>query len=80
MSRSSSNKSVSLATANNWKKRIPWLIVDLENNLSSGLLCEVCFQYEDKLKGLRGYDAKLFHKVQNQSSRCFVKKVFLETS
>ena len=58
MSSSSSKRSISLATINNWKKEFPWLTVELENNLPSGLFCKVCLKYEDKLKGLRGYDGK----------------------
>ena len=58
MSSSSSKRSVSFAAINNWKKELPWLIVELENNLPSGLFCKVCLKYEDKLKGLRGYDGK----------------------
>ena len=53
---SSSKRSVSLATINNWEKGLPWLIVKLENNLPSSLFCKVCLKYEDKLKGLRGFD------------------------
>ena len=58
MSSSSSKRSLSLATINNWKKEFPWLIIELENNLPSGLSCKVCLKYEDELKGLRGYDGK----------------------
>ena len=58
MSSSSSKKSVSRATINNWKKEFPWLIVELQNNLPCGLFCKVCLKHEDKLKGLRGYDGK----------------------
>ena len=58
MSSSSSKKSVSHATINNWKKEFPWLIVELQNNLPCGLFCKVCLKHEDKLKGLRGYDGK----------------------
>ena len=55
---SSSKRSVSLASIKKLKKEIPWLIVELENNLPSGLFCKVCLKYEDKLKGLRGHDGK----------------------
>ena len=49
---SSSKKSVSLAIINNWKKELPWFIVELDNNLPRGLFCKICLKYEDKLKGL----------------------------
>ena len=60
MSSSSSKRNVSLATINNWKKNFPWLIIELENNLLSGLFCKVCLKYKGKLKGLGGYNAKFF--------------------
>ena len=69
MSSSSSKKSNSLTTIDNWKKEVLWLIVELENDLSRGLFCKDCLKYEDKLKGLRGYDGKLFPKVQKQLFR-----------
>ena len=81
MSSSSSKKSVSLATINNWEKEFPWLIVELENNLPRGLFCKVCLKHEDKLKGLRGYDGKFVSQgTETVVQRCFVKKVFLEIS
>ena len=55
---SSRKMNASLATINNWKKNFPWLIIELENNLLSGLLCKVYLKYEGKLKGLGGYDGK----------------------
>ena len=55
---SSSKRNISLAIINNWKKNFPWLIIELENNLLSGLFCKVCLKYEGKLKGLEGYDGK----------------------
>ena len=75
MSSSSSKESVSLATINSWKKEFPWLIVELENNLPSGLFCKVCLKYEDKLKVFEGMMANLFPKVQKHSSptRNFIK-------
>ena len=68
MSSSSSKRSVSLATINNWKKEFPWLIVELENNLPSALFCKVCLKYGDKLKGLRGYDGKFVSQAKVISS------------
>ena len=58
MSSSSSKRNVSLATINNWKKNFPWLIIELENNLLSGLFCKVCLKYEGKLKSLGEYNGK----------------------
>ena len=68
-------KSVSLTIINNWKKEFPWLIVELENNLPSGLFRKVCLKYEDKLKVFEGMMANLFPKVQKHSSptRNFIK-------
>ena len=76
MSSSSSKRSVSFATTNNWKKELTWLIVELENNLPSGLFCKVCLKYEDKLKGLRGYNGKCFPQgTEAVVQRCSVKEV-----
>ena len=81
MSSSSSKKSVSHATINNWKKEFPWLIVELQNNLPCGLFCKVCLKHEDKLKGLRGYDGKFVSQgTETVVQSCSVKKVFLEIS
>ena len=55
---SSSERNVSLATRNNWKKNFLWLIIKLENNLLSGLFCKVCLKFEGKLKVFRGHDGK----------------------
>ena len=55
-------KPVSLATKNNWKKNFPWLIIELENNLLSGLSCKVCLKYEGKF--LEGMMTNSFPKLK----------------
>ena len=78
-------KSVSLDTLNNLKKEFPWLLVELEKKLPSGLFCKVCLKYEDKVKGIRecdhGYDGKFVSEgTEAVVQKCSVKKVFLEIS
>ena len=58
MSSSSSKRNVSLITRNNWKKNFTRLIIELENNLLSGLFCKVCLKCEGRLKNLGGYVGK----------------------
>ena len=58
MSSSSSKRNVSLTTRNNWKRNFPCLIIELENNLLSGLFCKVCLKCEGRLKNLGGYVGK----------------------
>ena len=58
MSPSSSKRNVFLGTNIQLEKNFPWLIIELENNLLSGLFCKVCLKCEGKWKVLGGYDGK----------------------
>ena len=77
MSSSSSKRNVFFATINNWKKNFPWLIIELENNLLSGLFCKVCLKCEGKWKFLGGYDGKFISqgKVISQHKKSLFIKI-----